>query len=540
MVSSIVSRLGKAPEEGIKAPCVVESGANLTLNGLQTINTVVLAENDRVLVKDQTDPRENGIYIASATSWKRASDFDQDNDLFNGIMVLSAFTRVVYSIAFTGFWDAGVTPVNFNNAMFDPLTGVVTIAGGQSIAGTTTLNDFSAGTGTITGTGTINDLDVTTNIDAETIGVVAPNLSTGFAVDITPGSVGNITTGGGLQVTGPSAGGSSVNGLIQASTNSPINSLYGISNDAAGVAIRAYSNVANRTVPLVDFVNDNATGTGNSTVLRVQQDQYPYALRVEVNHTQCVAGSFYSNTANRTTDLVSIINAGITGVGAALNITQSHAGFGAAVTSLNAASTGGYFTSAIASRTVPLVLIKNTNVTGSGVGLEIQQDQGGAAIDLTGQGTIKFPAIATPSADVNTLDDYEEGTFTPTIHDASESDAEGQTYTSQFGLYTKIGRVVYINLTITIASLGTLTGTDPAYIGGLPFTSRFGNPFYSFSIGYGNSLNIVAGEAVSAYVQGNRTRIDLNKWDLTTGSSFMTIDEVSPSSSFHISGFYLV
>ena len=60
----MVSRLGLAPEEGIKAPVVVESVTNLTLYGLQTVNTVALADNDRVLVKEQTDPAENGIWIA--------------------------------------------------------------------------------------------------------------------------------------------------------------------------------------------------------------------------------------------------------------------------------------------------------------------------------------------------------------------------------------------------------------------------------------------------------------------------------------------
>ena len=139
MVSSIVSRLGKAPEEGIKAPCVVESTVNLVLTGLQTVNTVALAQNDRVLVKDQTDPAENGIWIASTAGWERASDFNQDDDVFNGVLVISAHSRVVYSIAFTGFWDAGVTAINFNQAMFDPLTSVITTAGGQTIGGALTV-----------------------------------------------------------------------------------------------------------------------------------------------------------------------------------------------------------------------------------------------------------------------------------------------------------------------------------------------------------------------------------------------------------------
>jgi len=57
-------------------------------------------------------------------------------------------------------------------------------------------------------------------------------------------------------------------------------------------------------------------------------------------------------------------------------------------------------------------------------------------VDLTG-GQIAFPAGQQASADVNTLDDYEEGTWTPTITNNSS-------YTIQYGTYTKIGRIVLL------------------------------------------------------------------------------------------------
>ena len=64
----------------------------------------------------------------------------------------------------------------------------------------------------------------------------------------------------------------------------------------------------------------------------------------------------------------------------------------------------------------------------------------------------------------NKLDDYEEGTFTPTIWNGTVS------YTTQRGRYTKIGRVVHIHCFIHIASISGSNSTN--IVTGLPFTSK--------------------------------------------------------------------
>jgi hypothetical protein len=87
-------------------------------------------------------------------------------------------------------------------------------------------------------------------------------------------------------------------------------------------------------------------------------------------------------------------------------------------------------------------------------------------------GGIKFPATQVASADANTLDDYEEGTFTPVI--TGTTVAGTATYSSQSGSYIKIGRYVYLEMFVVFAS--THTGTGGTKVGGLPFTiSGFGN-----------------------------------------------------------------
>jgi hypothetical protein len=57
-----------------KEPVRVVATTNLTLSGLQTVDGVTLAENDRILLTNQTPTSANGIYIASFTTWIRALD----------------------------------------------------------------------------------------------------------------------------------------------------------------------------------------------------------------------------------------------------------------------------------------------------------------------------------------------------------------------------------------------------------------------------------------------------------------------------------
>lgn len=95
----------------------------------------------------------------------------------------------------------------------------------------------------------------------------------------------------------------------------------------------------------------------------------------------------------------------------------------------------------------------------------------GEVIGLTGDfGTVtangvQFPATQVPSANPNMLDDYEEGTFTPVVKGSTT--AGSGTYVSQSGVYTKIGRLVTINMVVTWSAH---TGTGNITIDGLPFT----------------------------------------------------------------------
>lgn len=96
-------------------------------------------------------------------------------------------------------------------------------------------------------------------------------------------------------------------------------------------------------------------------------------------------------------------------------------------------------------------------------------------------GQIKFPAVQVPSSDANTLDDYEEGSWTPVYSGTTTNPTV--TYSSyQNGWYVKIGKLVYVG-----AQLGASArsgGSGLLYLSGLPFVpSSDGSTWQAGSIG---------------------------------------------------------
>jgi hypothetical protein len=82
---------------------------------------------------------------------------------------------------------------------------------------------------------------------------------------------------------------------------------------------------------------------------------------------------------------------------------------------------------------------------------------------------ITFPASQSASSDANTLDDYEEGTWTPTVASGSGTLTS---YTST-GQYIKIGKFVFICFQFIITSAGTASGI--ANVSGMPFPTIANN-----------------------------------------------------------------
>jgi hypothetical protein len=89
---------------------------------------------------------------------------------------------------------------------------------------------------------------------------------------------------------------------------------------------------------------------------------------------------------------------------------------------------------------------------------------------------ITFPAVQNPSTNPNTLDDYEEGTWTPVV----KGNGTPGTYELAVadGKYTKVGNTVAISCRIKAAAVVTGGGTGIVVISALPFTYN-GNLAYA-------------------------------------------------------------
>ena len=157
----------------------------------------------------------------------------------------------------------------------------------------------------------------------------------------------------------------------------------------------------------------------------------------------------------------------------------------------------------------------------------------GATTPSSGTG-ITFPATQSASSNANTLDDYEEGYWTPDLRfGGANTGITYQSYNAQ-GFYYKIGGVVFFSCTQYLSSKGSATGS--ATVAGLPFTSTQGNGGR-----VALSINLSSVTYVGTYyaqTDFNSTQILLSQiTELGVGTA-LTDTNFANTSIFFISGFY--
>lgn len=104
-----------------KSPAKVASTGNLTLSGTQTIDGIATSAGDRVLVKDQSDAKENGVYVVASGSWARSADMDANSDfpsasIFVQQGTISADIGYVCTNDTVTLGSTNITFVQFNGA----------------------------------------------------------------------------------------------------------------------------------------------------------------------------------------------------------------------------------------------------------------------------------------------------------------------------------------------------------------------------------------------------------------------------------------
>jgi hypothetical protein len=175
----------------------------------------------------------------------------------------------------------------------------------------------------------------------------------------------------------------------------------------------------------------------------------------------------------------------------------------------------------------------NLSVTGTGqfgttVGV------GAATPSASGAG-ITFPATQSASTNVNTLDDYEEGTFTPTIIGTTSAGTGTYSANSQIGRYTKIGNRVYFTIYLVWTAH---TGTGNIRVTGLPFTSIATTNTYNAVAIWNANIALTALNLLTAYVNVNAITIEIQQYP--TGGGAAAAVAMDTSGAIMLTGHYEV
>jgi len=160
-------------------------------------------------------------------------------------------------------------------------------------------------------------------------------------------------------------------------------------------------------------------------------------------------------------------------------------------------------TTAAALKTAGGLAVVKKAVIGAGIGIS-----GTAA----GAGGLAFPATAVAVADVNTLDDYEEGTWTPAPNIG--------TFSSATGRYTKVGQQVTLTFDITVGTGGGTTMTAP-----ISSAITTANSIYTdgqvFGVGTTSPMVVIGGGGAAIYFRSVGSAVAFSTMTLTASATII-------------------
>lgn len=185
----------------VKQSVKVATTGPITLSAGQMIDDVMVAAGDRVLVKDQADPTQNGIYVVAVSSWVRSSDADTNTLTPNAFTFVEQGT-VNHDTGWTLSSDGPIT-VGTSSINFTQFSSAGLIIAGNGLVRNGQTLDVVGSSGRILVNSDSIDIDPTYvgQPSITTLGTVATGTWNGSTVDVAHGGTGaNTFTANGLVI----------------------------------------------------------------------------------------------------------------------------------------------------------------------------------------------------------------------------------------------------------------------------------------------------------------------------------------------------
>lgn len=236
---------GLNPKQAVKCATT----ANITLSGLQTIDTYTTLAGDRVLVKNQGTSSENGIYIAGSSAWTRATDMDVWSEVPGAYTVIlngdQAQTGWVCTASDTGTIGVTAMPwVQFSgSATYYAGTGLSLSANTFSITNTG-VTAATKGSASKTVTAAVNAQGQLTSLTDQDIAISGTQITSGLI--------------------SPTYGGTGVNNGANTLT---WNASYSLNQSVASGAAPTFTGTNFTGIPNAGLTNSSITVNGTSIAL---------------------------------------------------------------------------------------------------------------------------------------------------------------------------------------------------------------------------------------------------------------------------------
>ena len=435
----------------------------------------------------------------------------------------------------------GATTANTGKFTTLEATGATTFSGAVVMSASVTANTFSSSGATITG-GSING--ATVGATTRATGAFTTLASNG-ATTFTAGTASTSTTTGTAVITG----GLGVSGRINAAN---FDGIVGANTAAAGnFTTLGATGVATFSAGTVSLPAITTTGDTNTGIFFPAADTIAFteggaeSMRIDSSGNVGIGVTPSTWSLGKSLEIGTVGNCLWGAASADLRLLAGsyyNSGFKYAVSSQAVAKyeiSGGshaWFTAPSGTAGNAVTFTQGMTLDASGnllVGITSARANAG---DVQVSKGISFPATQSAQSDANTLDDYEEGTFTPTINSSGGGTgtyaANGQT-----GVYTKVGNRVFFTIWLDWTAH---SGSGTMNIGGLPFTSSTTtNLWTAVSVSsFSGGVTLSANSYLIPSIPNNSTLIAL--YQTATGTITPATVALDVAGQFNLSGSYQV